>query len=180
MPEGVVDSLVIATTFDESGLDRSTTAALNRIQRFTAGVEQAARSIPEITLSTAPAEQSLADLGAAFDRFIGEARDLEAFPDFTTAEAQRGLQELVAVFPGLQQAIQQIDPSGAFGALAAQRVMRAFVSRAVACASVSTTPLGAAASEAAIRSSTVCPSVRPTPGHPPAFLFASSLSSSLA
>jgi hypothetical protein len=112
MPEGVVDSLVIATTFDESGLDRITTAALSRIQRFTAGVEQAARSIPEITLSTAPAEQSLADLGAAFDRFIGEARDLEAFPDFTTEQAQRELQELIAAFPACSRLSSRLIRAG--------------------------------------------------------------------
>jgi hypothetical protein len=133
VPDGVVDSLVIATRFDESGLDRSTTAALNRIQRFTAGVEQAARSLPEITLSTVPAEQSLENLGAAFDRFIGEARDLEAFPDFTTDQAQRELAELAAAFPGLQAAIQRIDASGTFGALAQQaRTAVTEIQRAVA------------------------------------------------
>ncbi len=115
---GVVDSLVIATEFDESGLDRSVQSALSRIQRFTAGVEQASRSLPEIVVSTDVT--SLDALRAAFDRFIGEARDLEAFPDFTTEQSQQEIAELIAAFPGLQTALRSIDPSGVFSSLAQQ------------------------------------------------------------
>ncbi|MBA2458992.1 MAG: hypothetical protein H0V43_08590, partial [Gemmatimonadales bacterium] len=66
----MIDSLVIATEFDERGLDRSTSAQLAQLERFVAQVGQLSRKLPPISIDATQVTTALQRAGGDLQAFV--------------------------------------------------------------------------------------------------------------
>lgn len=70
MASQVVDSLVVATEFDATGLDRSVQASLAQLDRFVQRVDALSRDLPEVGLDMSEVRTALADAGGDLEAFL--------------------------------------------------------------------------------------------------------------
>ncbi len=93
--------------FDAEGQARAVQAQLSQIQRFADAL-------------TTASSQATGEAKQIFAQFVAEANDLVAFPDMSSADAQREVDELITAFTGVNRVIGTLDTTGVLTAIARQ------------------------------------------------------------